>query len=1226
MRIVSFFAVFSCLSLSLLSAAEPLKVLIVDGRNNHDWVKTTDALQETLEGSGRFEVDVSTAPTYDFMSGPRRPNTKDEAALERYHLAVEAYKKRSRAFEASLAKAWDQWRPDFEQYDVVLLNYNGPTWPEEVQTGFEKYIREGGGAMLVHAANNGFTNWEAFNDMIGLGWRKKGFGVCVKVDGGSGKTLKSDGCGNSGHGSKHAFQVTVRAPEHPIMNGIPPVWMHAKDELYHHMRGPAKNLIVLSSAYSDPKTRGTGEHEPLTYAVEYGKGNVVVTTMGHVWRGQETIDCLKCVGFQTILARSCEWLGSGTVTIPVPKNFPGPDEAVLESPVPPVAAGEGGDDPQAAMTWQEVKKLNPYAYLTAEQARAAMVVQPGFEVELVAAAPQVEEPVLIVWDGNANMYAAEMRSYMQDVEGTGTKTLNNGRVRRLSDTDGDGVYDRSTIFIDGLNLPRMILPLDDWIAVVETDTVDVWAYRDTDGDGVHDEKKQLYQGERKIDASRSVEHQDAGLVWNTDNWIYNTRGRLRYRFTNGTWEEDPVEFDWNQWGLDHDDVGNLFFSDNSTPFEGFRQMPHYWNQPKSRTAGRRWTRPSLGAFYKPEFMTMHNLCGYGDKGPGPAMSFTSACGQSIFRGDALPFDMIGTAFVCDPVGHVVRHAKVANHNGRKMMENVTPGEEFIASHDIYFRPIFTATGPDGCLYINDISRGIIQDAPWVNPASGQYMKETGMEAQIQNGRIWRVRHEDMPVGQTPRMLDETTEQLLRHLQHKNGWWRDTAQKLIILRDDRDTVVPALRAMAQFDGDKMARMHALWTLEGIGVIEKPLVLNAIGDKDWQVRIAALRIAERWVKENDDETLARLADMHQDRDREVKRQAILSLGESVDERAVAAIEKIVENNVEDEGVFLAAMTSLYPRETPLIKRMMSGEVFRNIADAGRRANTQRRWQTGIKSWTQDIAPAREVSPEEANLIAKGAEIYQGLCMSCHNMDGKGKQIPGAPLMLGPSLVNSPRVLGQKEVLNRILLHGMTGPIDGTNYLGGVMAPMGANGDEYIAAVLTYIRQEWGHTASAIWPEEVAATRKAVADRVGETVPLWTLEALEAFSLPELTNQNDWAVDCSAGEESARRPILGKGSCDNSNQPGRWYQIDLGAEHKLTSLLLDSVNPDRYPRGWELLISDDGKDWSDPVAKGKGARKTNITFEPLNTRFLRVVQTGESKHHRWSISKLKVFGVAE
>jgi len=341
--------------------------------------------------------------------------------------------------------------------------------------------------VLIHAANNCFGNWEAFNEMIGLGWRPALFGKAAKIDPETGgvlfpanDTLINEG--KSSHGSKHPFQVTVRAAEHPIMRGLPPVWMHARDELYHNMRGLAKNMTILSSAYSAEDQRGSGQHEPLTWEVGYGEGKVIVTAMGHRWPGDTESDSLQCIGFQTILARACEYTATGAVTLPLAEGFPSAEESKI---LPPHRLNwgvdaESGEKKDPALASALAKKgEDPYCMLAPEERHSTFEIAAGFKAELMASEPQVQEPVLTVWDGNGAMYVAEMRSYIQDEKGTGTKELRNGRVKRFEDTNGDGHYDRVTTFIDGLNLPRAILRLDRRIAVRETDTMDIWIYQDT---------------------------------------------------------------------------------------------------------------------------------------------------------------------------------------------------------------------------------------------------------------------------------------------------------------------------------------------------------------------------------------------------------------------------------------------------------------------------------------------------------------------------------------------------------------------------------------------------------------------------------------------------------------------------------------------------------------------------------------------------------------------------
>jgi type 1 glutamine amidotransferase len=264
--------------------AEPKAILIVDGRNNHEWAQTTPALKQDLKETGLFNVNIATAPkSNEEMKG---------------------------------------FRPDFFRFDAVILNYtdlgDGGEWPEKTKQAFVKYVASGGGIVVFHAASSAFPQWKEYNEITGLGgWggRDERAGPYVYFK--NGKEVRDDSRGPGGHhGKRHQFQVTIRTPHHPITRGLPHEWMHARDELYDSLRGPAQNLTVLATAYSDPATGGSGRDEPVLFAVRYGKGRVFQTTLGH------DLEAMQGVGFIVTFQRGTEWAATGRVTQPVPKDFP----------------------------------------------------------------------------------------------------------------------------------------------------------------------------------------------------------------------------------------------------------------------------------------------------------------------------------------------------------------------------------------------------------------------------------------------------------------------------------------------------------------------------------------------------------------------------------------------------------------------------------------------------------------------------------------------------------------------------------------------------------------------------------------------------------------------------------------------------------------------------------------------------------------------------------------
>jgi type 1 glutamine amidotransferase len=263
-----------------LAAAEKIDLLLVDGQNHHDWKATSPVIKEMLEKTGRFKVDVATSP-------PAK----------------------------SPAEAWEAFRPDFARYDVVLTNYQGDAWPKPVADALVQYVESGGGLVVYHFAVASFRPWDAYNRMIGLGWRPADFGegLALDDDGTVVRRPKGEGPG-AGHGPMHVFEVTVRDPDHPITKGLPAKWTHAKDELYHGQRGPARDMHILATAFSAKEHKGTGLHEPMAWTVPFGKGRVFVTLLGH------HVEQTKHPGAAALLLRGAEWAATGKVTLPVPDD------------------------------------------------------------------------------------------------------------------------------------------------------------------------------------------------------------------------------------------------------------------------------------------------------------------------------------------------------------------------------------------------------------------------------------------------------------------------------------------------------------------------------------------------------------------------------------------------------------------------------------------------------------------------------------------------------------------------------------------------------------------------------------------------------------------------------------------------------------------------------------------------------------------------------------------
>jgi type 1 glutamine amidotransferase len=265
------------------AATNPIQVLLLDGQSAgafHNWKLTTPVLKKELEETGLFQVTVVTAP----------PSDGD----------------------------FSNFKPEFSHYKVIVSNLDSPSWPENLRKQFEQFVSNGGGFVVVHAADNAFPDWPDYNLMIGIGgWRQRTEQAGPLWYFKDNKLVSDTSAGHAGiHGARRPFLIVTRQPEHPIMKGLPSAWMHATDELYGTLRGPGKNMTVLASAHSDPQNKGTDRDEPMLMVLSYGKGRIFHTVLGH------DPFALSCVGFITTFQRGTEWAATGKVTQKVPTSFP----------------------------------------------------------------------------------------------------------------------------------------------------------------------------------------------------------------------------------------------------------------------------------------------------------------------------------------------------------------------------------------------------------------------------------------------------------------------------------------------------------------------------------------------------------------------------------------------------------------------------------------------------------------------------------------------------------------------------------------------------------------------------------------------------------------------------------------------------------------------------------------------------------------------------------------
>jgi glucose/arabinose dehydrogenase/mono/diheme cytochrome c family protein len=917
-------------------------------------------------------------------------------------------------------------------------------------------------------------------------------------------------------------------------------------------------------------------------------------------------------------------LVAGTLAI---TQAPSPQTAPAPPPAQPPAAGRGGLEAQMAMG-ADFSPKPPVVRLSPEEQQKRFLLPPGFRIEPLLTDPLIQDPVGVTFDGNGRMYVLEMRSYMQDADGSNSRAPIS-RISRHEDTNADGTYDKHTVFADRLVMPRIAFPLQDGVVLVlETDSRDMFKYTDTDGDGVADKKELFYPNVGRV---TNMEWQPGGLTWALDNWLYMTYNPFRLRIAaDGKVLREETEPNGGQWWSAQDNYGKTWWVDGGGEIG-----------PVNIQAPIAYGAFNVADNFEPDFQipwpapgSIADMQGGMNRvrmPDGTLNHFTAASGVEIYRGHRLPKDLIGDLFFGEPVGRIVRRAKVVVREGLTQLQNAHPKSEFLRSTDPLFRPVAVHNAPDGSLLVVDMYTGIIQDAQFVGPNSylRRKIEQYKLDAQHNLGRIWRITHQSAaPDRQRPRMYSETAAQLVTHLQHENGWWRDTAQKLLVLRNDR-SVVPALRAMARSGGNQLARIHALWTLEGLQSLDAALARELMKGPDPQIRIQAIRASETLFKANDRSFANDYKAMLEDQDANVVIQAMLTLN----------LHRI-------------------PEAEKLIRATVAGSTVRGVREIGSQILKPSTSLGQRPSLADTAVSAFNFSADQRRTLMRGEAVYREICAACHAPDGTGAPMAGAPAgtRLAPSLAGSKRIAGHRDYVIKVLLHGLTGPLGDQEYPGGVMVAMGTNTDEWIADIANYVRNSFGNSGMFVTPAQVAFARA----RSPRQAP-WTLPELEA-SLPQLlAGAERWRFSASHNTEAAANaagtvPFSRWDTAGTPQQPGMWFQIDLPEPATLTEIQIDTALPFSFggrgrggagrgpapargggrggppvpiagPVAYTVQLSMDGTTWAPPVGQGAGAAPTTVVaFAPSPAKFVRINQTGSAASgEQWAIAQVRLYQTA-
>ncbi|MFG0262543.1 MAG: PVC-type heme-binding CxxCH protein, partial [Novipirellula sp. JB048] len=560
---------------------------------------------------------------------------------------------------------------------------------------------------------------------------------------------------------------------------------------------------------------------------------------------------------------------------------------------------------------------------------AATHVREGYEIHLVAAEPLVKDPVAIEWGADGRLWVAEMADYPLGMDGQGQP---GGRVRVLEDTDSDGHYDRSTLFLDGIRFPNGVMPWRD--GVIVTAAPEIFYAEDTNGDGRADKREVLFSGFQEGNQQLRVN----GLRWGLDNWIYCASGAHHggygadrridavkadqnvvlgsrdFRFDPDSGQLDPQSGP-SQFGRDRDDWGNWFGQQNSYPLWHFVLQDHYLRRnphfapPDARKQLVVPTNPKVYPAKSPQ-KRFHSFEQSG--------RFTSACSAMIYRDQLLFPTSYETqhTFTCEPFHNLVQH-NVLEQDGVSFVSHRDEAEaeiDFFASKDRWCRPVMTRTGPDGALWVVDMYRYMIEHPQWLTPQGREELKPH-YRLGDDHGRIYRIVPKSASMRTMPKLTELSTVELVATLASPNGPQRDLASQVLLWRQDQAALAP-LRAMAQSNANPLARLHALCTLGGLEGLTPSLLRTALADAHPGVRRHAIRLAEPWASEHA-ELMTAMAKLAGDADAKVRLQLACTLGQYSDRESAEALSQLALREGDDPYLMAAITSSIHAENlTPLI----------------------------------------------------------------------------------------------------------------------------------------------------------------------------------------------------------------------------------------------------------------------------------------------------------------------
>ena len=646
---------------------------------------------------------------------------------------------------------------------------------------------------------------------------------------------------------------------------------------------------------------------------------------------------------------------------------------------------------------QQVPQDSPA--LSPEEALKTFYMPPGYHLDLVASEPLIQDPIAIDWDPQGRLWAVEMPGFVPDLQTPEPDFDPVGRIVVLEDTNRDGKMDKRTVFADGLVLARSLKVLDAGVLVAEPPNV--WLMKDTNGDLKMDKKELVTDQFGRREAR--VEQNANGFYWGLDNWMHTAESDVMLRFKDGKFEVKKT-LARGEWGLTHDDAGRIYRNTNESILHAdLVPTPYYIRNPNLlRTRGSYerladdenvanvvWpVRPNPGTNRAYQLGI--------DRQDGTLWHFTSVCAPMIYRGDRLPAETYGNAFVAEPAANLVSRAIIEDTGSTLRVRKAYEKGEFLASTDERFRPVWVSNAPDGTLSIVDMYRGVIQQRADITEYLRDHIVTHKLEKPVGLGRIYRVMHETTQRDVATSRPQYTAAQLVDLLSHPNGWWRDTAQRMLIERGDR-SVVPAIAKLATGSKDARTRAQALWTLEGLDALQPDVVAQALDDPSRDVRISAVRLSEKWLAEANNPLQTAILKRIDDTDWNVRQQLAASLGALTPGPRENALAALLAKDAGDPVAVDAAISGARGGESAILQKLIATSdqsPQREIAITMLAATIVRSGQDeGIQAILAAISEANRPQWQRAALL-RGAEVAL-----------LGATMPGTPARRGGPALPAP-----------------------------------------------------------------------------------------------------------------------------------------------------------------------------------------------------------------------------